>query len=410
MRQLEDAIGATILLNLDELRRKAFDVELRSFKSSPIARETIKMAKDNKTQTEIAMYLIEKYGQTTFDTFMGAAHVLIEIDQLISTFKTFDAREKLKDALPSVEKAITDGKPLDEVRKMLLDLEKITRNDNSTCNDMQKITAEVADEVMNIATKGDPSVELPLVNEYISYLMGGELIIIAGRPAMGKTALMLSMARRLATKGTKVGYISLEMTAKALTFRMTQNDCDFYILNALKGLKPGTAEYVSILNALGKVKELPIYMSDKSTQTLTEILGLIEHMAKVNGVKVIFVDYLQLVSAGNGSLSKNYEVAMISRALKLIALETNTVIIAGSQLSRKVEMRENRRPYLSDLRDSGAIEQDADVVAFLYRPGYYDENEDPSKTEFIVAKQRNGITGTLELNFDLRHQWFNEVV
>ena len=407
MRELEDAIAATILINLSDLRRKAFEIEYNDF-SSPLAKDAMKLIRQNKGQAEIGLYLVEKYGLNAYEIFAGAAHFPTEIDELIDTFKTFSARNKLRDQLPMIEKAIIDGKSLDEIRKMLLDLEKITRNDNSQCDNMKKISQAVANDVMDIATKGDSSIQLPLVNDYISYLLGGEFIIIAGRPAMGKTALMLTMARRLASEGIPVGYISLEMTAKALTLRMTQNDCDFYVLKALKGLQPGSEEYVRILDALERIKKLPIYMSDKSMQTLTSILGLIEHVAKVNEVKVIFIDYLQLISAGDGSLSKNYEIAAISRALKLIALETNTIIVAGSQLSRKVEARENKRPYLSDLRDSGSIEQDADVVTFLYREGYYDEDADQELTEFIVAKQRNGVIGTQNLRFDLKHQWFTK--
>lgn len=228
----------------------------------------------------------------------------------------------------------------------------------------------------------------------------GELIIVAGRPGMGKTALALSMGRNAAVmEKTGVGMFSLEMANHQLAMRLlcAEGRVDSHLVRTGKLPK---AQWKNLSIAVGSLAEAPIYLDDTPGMSVLEVRAKSRRLKAEHDIGLIIVDYIQLMTGPKGSESRQQEISQISRSLKALAKEIEVPVLGLSQLSRAVESRSDRRPQLSDLRESGAIEQDADVVIFLYRPWVYShEDEDRGKTEIIVAKQRNGPTGIVEATF-----------
>lgn len=228
----------------------------------------------------------------------------------------------------------------------------------------------------------------------------GELIIVAGRPGMGKTALALSMGRNAAIlEKTGVGMFSLEMANHQLAMRLlcAEGRVDSHLVRT--GKLPKT-QWKNLSIAVGSLAEAPIYLDDTPGMSVLEVRAKARRLKAEKDVGLIIVDYLQLMTGPKGSESRQQEISQISRSLKNLAKEIDLPVIGLSQLSRAVESRSDRRPQLSDLRESGAIEQDADLVIFLYRPWVYtQEDDDRGKAEIIVAKQRNGPTGIIEATF-----------
>ena len=235
-----------------------------------------------------------------------------------------------------------------------------------------------------------------------------DLIIVAGRPAMGKTALALNIALHAALDAKKsIAIFSLEMSKEQLTERLLTSQAQIDAQRLHRGLL-SEAEFDRVSNSLGPLGEAAIYIDDSpSMDELT--LQLKARQAKLrHAVDLIVVDYLQLMRgrAHGGDENRVQEVSSISRALKALARELRVPVIAISQLSRQPEQRPDKRPILSDLRESGALEQDADLVVFLFRPEYYKSEEKPGVAEVIVAKHRNGPTGMIELKFRRDHTRF----
>ena len=228
----------------------------------------------------------------------------------------------------------------------------------------------------------------------------GELIIVAGRPGMGKTALALSMGRNAAVlEKTGVGMFSLEMANHQLAMRLlcAEGRVDSHLVRTGKLPK---SQWKNLSIAVGSLAEAPIYLDDTPGMSVLEVRAKARRLKAEKDVGLIIVDYLQLMTGPKGSESRQQEISQISRSLKNLAKEIDLPVIGLSQLSRAVESRSDRRPQLSDLRESGAIEQDADLVIFLYRPWVYtQEDDDRGKAEIIVAKQRNGPTGIIEATF-----------
>ncbi len=235
-----------------------------------------------------------------------------------------------------------------------------------------------------------------------------DLIIIAARPAMGKTAFVLSMALNIAMQGNPVAVFSLEMSNIQLVNRLISNICELPGDKIKSGqLTPG--EWSMLLNRIQTLEKLELFVDDTSGLTITELYTKARRLVREHDVKMIIIDYLQLMTAGGLNLgSREQEVSTISRSLKQLAKELNIPVIALSQLNRKVEDRGNKdkRPQLSDLRESGAIEQDADIVCFIHRPEYYshtatdsDNRDIRGLAEFIVAKHRSGSVDTVDMRF-----------
>ena len=228
----------------------------------------------------------------------------------------------------------------------------------------------------------------------------GDLVIIAGRPSMGKTSLALSIARNAAVDHKEsIGFFSLEMADLQIAMRLlcAESKVDSHLVRT--GNLP-KSQWKNLSIHVGTLAEAPIYLDDSPAITVLELRAKARRLKAEHDVKMIIVDYLQLMQGPKGVESRQQEISIITRSLKSLAKDLKIPIIALSQLSRAVENRTDKRPQLSDLRESGAIEQDADVVMFLYRQWVYTrEEEDRGKAQVIIAKQRNGPTGTVNITF-----------
>jgi replicative DNA helicase len=228
-----------------------------------------------------------------------------------------------------------------------------------------------------------------------------DLIIVAARPSVGKTAFMLNITESASVKSKKnIAVISLEMSAEQLMQRMLSSQGNIDATRLRTGyLEP--SDWNNLAMAIGSISNTNLYIDDSPALTVREIAAKCRRLHKTVGLDMILIDYLQLISGrGKAGENRQQEVTDISRTLKQLARELNVPVIALSQLSRGVEQRQDKRPMMSDLRESGAIEQDADIVTFLYRDDYYDkESEKKNIIEIIIGKQRNGPVGTVELAF-----------
>ncbi len=230
-------------------------------------------------------------------------------------------------------------------------------------------------------------------------LHGSELILVAARPAMGKTAFALNIATNAALRGNvPVAIFSLEMSKDQLVNRILCGEA-MVDSNKVRTGKLEEDDWVKLAGAIGPLSEAEIYIDDTPGISIMEIRTKCRKLKMEKNIGLVVIDYLQLVQGSNKrSGSREQEISEISRSLKILAKEINVPVIALSQLSRAVEQRPDHRPMLSDLRESGAIEQDADIVMFLYRDDYYNkESEKKDIAEVIIAKQRGGSTGTVEL-------------
>ena len=230
-------------------------------------------------------------------------------------------------------------------------------------------------------------------------LHGSELILVAARPAMGKTAFALNIATNAALRGNApVAIFSLEMSKDQLVNRILCSEA-MVDSNKVRTGKLEEDDWIKLAGAIGPLSESEIYIDDTPGISVMEIRTKCRKLKKEKKIGLVVIDYLQLVQGSNKRIgSREQEISEISRSLKILAKEINVPVIALSQLSRAVEQRPDHRPMLSDLRESGAIEQDADIVMFLYRDDYYNkESEKKDIAEVIIAKQRGGSTGTVEL-------------
>nr|WP_019537193.1 replicative DNA helicase [Paenibacillus ginsengihumi] len=227
-----------------------------------------------------------------------------------------------------------------------------------------------------------------------------DLIIVAARPSVGKTAFSLNIAQNVGVREKEtVAIFSLEMGAAQLVQRMICAEANVDAGRLRTGfLEPDDWEKLTM--AIGSLSEANIYIDDSPSVTVADIRAKCRRLQKEKGLGMILIDYLQLIQGRGRGDNRQQEVSEISRTLKQIARELNVPVIALSQLSRGVEQRQDKRPMMSDLRESGSIEQDADIVAFLYRDDYYNQDtEKKNIIEIIIAKQRNGPVGTVELAF-----------
>lgn len=250
-------------------------------------------------------------------------------------------------------------------------------------------------------------------DKLITGLHEDQLIVLAARPAMGKTALALNIAQNVATKSNKaVAVFSLEMGAESLVERMLSAEGTI-INHHIRTGNLTVNEWQRLIYAQGQLAEAPIFIDDTAGVKITDIRARARRLSQeTDGLGLIVIDYLQLIQ-GSRSDNRQQEVSEISRQLKIIAKELKVPVIALSQLSRGVEQRNDKRPIMSDLRESGSIEQDADIVAFLYRDAYYQDKKEGQPendiTELIIRKNRHGNLGTVKLYFHKEYTKFSSV-
>jgi len=248
------------------------------------------------------------------------------------------------------------------------------------------------------------------LDNMLAGLQGSDLMIIAARPSMGKTSLALNMALNAARDGHfAVGIFSLEMSKEQLIDRLlsTQSGIDAWKLRT-GNLAPDDFEKLS--EAMGKLADAPIYIDDTAFMTVMEIRTKARRLKTEKGLDLLIIDHIQLMEGSRSYEGRVQEISEISRSLKALAKELNIPVIAVSQLSRAVEQRPRKIPQLSDLRESGSIEQDADVVLFVYREEYYEPDTSRKNiADIFIAKHRNGPTGKVELYFDASRMTFRDL-
>jgi replicative DNA helicase len=227
----------------------------------------------------------------------------------------------------------------------------------------------------------------------------GDLIVLAARPSMGKTSLALSLAAMAAQQGNTVGFFSLEMSAEQLTLRLLSHEAGVAHQN-IRNATITSDEWLELTKVASRLANFKLFIDDTAMLSIMDLRAKARKLKAEHQLKFLVIDYLQLVHSTKRHENRHQEVSEISRSLKALAKELDIPIVALSQLSRAVDGRMDKRPLLSDLRESGAIEQDADLIMFLYRDCVYNpETENPTLAELIIGKQRNGPTGTVFLNF-----------
>lgn len=346
----------------------------------------------------------------------------ISSNQAISEAKlihSLASKRNLYNAAQSVMQQLVNGEDAASVKTKLS--EYINSETEFTKDSTKQISELVAPTIESILTTRDSggiigtSTGFKSIDRALGGLLKGSLTIIGARPAMGKTAFALNMAEGAAAKtGLPVLIISLEMNNEMLVKRMFAKAS---LIDAGK-LRDGSLspEDLNVLNsAADKLSKMPLWFDDTPIQSFSDIRARALKLKRQRGkIGLVLIDYLGLIETGNERNSNRVnEVSKISRGLKVLSKEIDAPIVALAQLNRGVEQRTDKRPMLSDLRDSGSIEQDADNVMFLYRDDYYnapeDQNDDDiSQVEFIVAKNRNGKRGTIKLAFDKRHNLMSE--
>lgn len=334
-------------------------------------------------------------------------------------------RQLINRLTESVEKAYEQDSPADDIlaqaEKSLIDVQQ-GRNTNG----FKKISDVLAIHMDDLEQKAQQKSNItgiatgyPALDNMTTGLHEEELIILAARPAVGKTAFALNIAQNIGTKQDRtVAIFSLEMGAESLVSRMiaAEGSIDSH---SLRTGQLNDQEWNDYFMATGTLSRASIYIDDTPGIKISEIRARSRRLAQETGnLGLIVIDYLQLIS-GTGRENRQQEVSEISRQLKILAKELKVPVIALSQLSRGVEQRQDKRPVLSDIRESGSIEQDADIVAFLYRDDYYErgngEDEDgeeileDNKVEVIIEKNRSGSRGTVELLFIKEHNKFASI-
>lgn len=300
---------------------------------------------------------------------------------------------------------------LDEAESKLYDVTQ--GNIKKSSESAQNLVLEAKKKIEEISKKdglSGVSTGFEKLDKLTSGWQPSDLIIIAARPGMGKTALTLSMARNIAvTKQIPVAFFSLEMSSIQLIIRLISSETGLSSEKLRTG-KLADHEWQQLNVKVTDLEKAPLYIDDTPSLSIFDLRAKARRLSSQHGIKLIVVDYLQLMTAGTSNKTGNreQEISTISRNLKALAKELNIPVIALSQLSRAVETRGGtKRPMLSDLRESGAIEQDADIVSFIYRPEYYnidewdDDERSPSQgqAEFIVAKHRNGGLDNIRMKF-----------
>lgn len=356
--------------------------------------------------TELTNYVptaahLEQYAKVVADKAIRRR--LITASQDITTIG-FDENKSLQELIEEAETRLFEVSQR-HVRQDIISLESILGESFDRLDDLHRHKGGL---------RGIPT-GLKDLDKILAGLQRSDLIVIAARPSMGKSAMMLNISLDIATKANQgsVLFFSLEMGKEQLVDRLlaAEASVDAWKLRTGEGLNDEDFERLSA--AMGKLAEAPIFIDDTPGITVSDLRTKARRLHHQHPLAVIMVDYLQLMSGGSrfASLSNRVqEISEISRALKIVARELNVPVVAASQLSRQVENRSPQIPQLADLRESGSIEQDADVVAFLYREDYYNPDTDRQNiTDVLIKKHRNGRVGSIELFFDMNQQRFRDL-
>ncbi len=300
----------------------------------------------------------------------------------------------------------TANDPYSVIYEVENNLSKIIEDGNKSKN--YKLS-DVVDSYINRETKiTGIHTGFNYLDELTTGFQNSNLIIIAARPSIGKTALALKIALNMANQNKKIAFFTIEMSKEQIAERVISL---LARVNS-KDLRKGLCEQELLQNVLIRTEDMGIYVNDDTSINIVELKAKIKQLKREKQIDIAFIDYLQLIKPINSFASREQAISDISRGLKAIAKDLDMPIVALAQLNRLVEARSNKRPVLADLRESGSIEQDADVVIAIHRPGFYDKTsgkkEINNKTELVIAKQRNGSTGVVNLMFVDEYGSFEE--
>ena len=266
--------------------------------------------------------------------------------------------------------------------------------------------SEYYDEMERLLAAGEGMVGMPTGFKALDGLLGGfqksDLVVFAGRPGMGKTSWILTVALNVARRGARVAIFTMEMGVEQMVQRLISMETGIRI-QQLRSANISAREHTRFTEAISRISNLPLFIDDTPSITPIEMRTKCRRLQHEYGLDIVMVDYMQLMSAGKAyENNRVQEISYISRSLKELARELNVTILSTAQLSRAVEQRQDKRPQLSDLRESGSIEQDADAVLFLYRDEVYnpDTTEFPNQADVLLSKHRHGPTGTIQLYFE----------
>ncbi|MEY2718906.1 MAG: replicative helicase [Bacteroidota bacterium] len=317
-----------------------------------------------------------------------------------------DCYDETTDALDEVDRA--EQRIFDVAEKRL----------RRSYSGMKKLTKDAIEKIFSMASKENDGITgvptgFTQLDQLLSGLQPSDLVIVAARPSMGKTAFALSIAREASRKGKSVGVFSLEMSAQQLVLRLISADAQIG-LQSLRSGRLSQSEMHGLVTRIDDLMNANIYIDDSAGLSPVEFRAKCRRMKIEHKIDLVIVDYLQLMHAPRAE-SREREISMISHALKAVAKELQVPVMALSQLNRTLESRADKRPMLSDLRESGSIEQDADVVMFIHRPEYYkiatfeDGRSTENVAEVIVGKQRNGPTGDVRLFYQKELAAFHDM-
>ena len=369
--------------------------------------------------------LIEAGGAVYLSSLIDAVYTTANISDYIQIVQDAALKRNVIAAATSIAEAgynanYDSAGYIDYAERLLLDLAKRRRTEGFV--PIETVLENVKNIMLaNRARDGDLtglSTGFEKLDEITLGLQKDNLIILAARPAMGKSAFAMNIAINAATNNVKetgepisVALFSLEMSQEQIVQRMTAAQARVNLTNIQKGTLT-QKEMLLVESANDDLAALNVYFCDQGTVTVADIRAKCRKQKASGGLDLVIIDYLQLINGSSKGGNRQEEVGNISRSLKQMARELGVPVIALSQVSRKLEDREDKRPNMSDLRESGSIEQDADIIMFLYREGYYNKNTEKvsNLTELIIAKNRGGVTGTLEFLFQGEYQLFTTYI
>ena len=341
----------------------------------------IAMTQDVPSTLNTPYYIAILREKSTLRKLIHASNVIMRM--------CYEQQEELPTILGRAEKEIFDITMRQDGGQDLVHIKEVLQKTYSDIEELARLKGQVS---------GVPTGFIEL-DRLLTGLHGGELILVGARPSMGKTSFIINIASYAANHAKKVAVFSLEMPREQIAMRILCGDAKVDMQNVRRGVM-SDEEWMRLARTLAPLSNAELYIDDTASITPMQIRSRCRRLMLEKGLDLIIIDYLQLMSSDGKSENRQLEVSEISRRLKAIALELRIPLIAAAQLSRANMQRATKTPMLSDLRDSGSIEQDADVVMFLHREDYYNQEKEKvndNTAQVILAKQRNGPLGTVEL-------------
>lgn len=408
--QAEKALLANILIDngvINEALRKISSEDFYDSACRNVFKAMEKLESENKEIDVISLEHILPQDGFNYIALLNGLYELpggyINSNSHIRLVKERALERRTLNALDDIKAKLSrSNSPETVIYETEANLSKLIEDENKS--EIYKLDALVNDYI-NRDTKitGIPT-GFSYLDELTTGFQSSNFIVIAARPSIGKTALALKMALNMATAGKKVVFFTIEMSKEQIAERALS------MLGRInsKALRKNKVPKNSLSDALQRIKNLGIYINDDSAINIVELKAKIKQLKKKQEIDIAFVDYLQLIKPLKSNMTREQAISEISRGLKAIAKDLALPIVALAQLNRLVETRENKKPHLADLRESGSIEQDADVVILIHRPGFYEKDKNDNSAQLIIAKHRNGATDVANLTFTKEFTLFEE--